>query len=149
MAPHLSADLTKVQIYKIRYLHAQYIYMYTQPDISWKIRIIWDFRQRCLTPTCRIQNPDTLRAVGSVRRTAGRRGGGWVGRDAVGSIRPGDNPPSLSSSKSKKLPCTTLRKNEQTKSYLNRWRNEIRGCSAGNPFHARHVREPMQKQVVN
>ena len=32
--------------------------------------------------------------VGSGRRTAGRQGGrGWVGRAAVGSIPPGDNPP--------------------------------------------------------
>ena len=53
--------------------------------------------------TCRIQNPDLSNpkpghTTGRSGRVGARRGGeggrGWVGRDAVGSIRPGDNPPS-------------------------------------------------------
>ena len=58
--------------------------------------------------------------VGSGWRTAGWRGGqSWVGRDAVGSIRPGDNP-LLPSCESGTLSWTTFRKQEQMKSHVNR-----------------------------
>ena len=54
--------------------------------------------------TFRIQNPDTPRAgrVGAAHGEAAGRGGARVGRDAVMSIRPGDNPSLLPSSESRK-----------------------------------------------
>ena len=45
-----------------------------------------------------LSNPKPGHTTGWSGRGGARRGGGaersWVGRDAVGSIRPGDNPPS-------------------------------------------------------
>ena len=120
------------------------------PEITWMSRVVKS-----------LSNPKPGHTTGRSGRGGARRGGegrrGWVGRDAVGSIQPGILP----SSESKTLSWTCLRKHEQTKSYLNRWRNEIRGWSAGpralfvpgcwpvcrrlfvfvNLSHARHVRE--------
>ena len=66
--------------------------------------------------------------VGSGRRTAGRRGGAGLGRTGRRRVDPARRQPSLlPSSESKTLSWTSIRKHEQTKSYVNRWRNEIRG----------------------
>ena len=66
--------------------------------------------------------------VGSGRRPAGRRGWAGLGRTGRCWVDPARRQPSLlSSSESKTLSWTSLRKHEQTKSYVNRWRNEISG----------------------
>ena len=66
--------------------------------------------------------------VGSRRRTAGRRGGPKLVRTGRHRVDPARRQPFLLlSSESKTLSWTTLRKHEQMKSYVNRWRNEISG----------------------
>ena len=57
---------------------------------------ITEHRTTPITPnTCLIQNPDTIgQSVRGGARQGGGSGRGWVGRDAVESIRPGNNPPS-------------------------------------------------------
>ena len=78
--------------------------------------------------TCRIRSPDTLRAgrVGAAHGGAAR--GAGLGRTGRRRVDPARRQPSLlPSSESKTLSWTSLRKHEQTKSYVNRWRNEISG----------------------
>ena len=66
--------------------------------------------------------------VGSGRRTAGPREGAGPGRTGRRRVDPARRQPSLlPSGESKTLSWTPLRKHEQTKSYVNRWRNEISG----------------------
>ena len=72
--------------------------------------------------------------VGSGQRMAARRGGAGLGRTgrrrvvpARGTIRPGENPRSCLPANRKQLSWTFPRKHEPTKSYVNRWRNEISG----------------------
>ena len=81
--------------------------------------------------TCRIQNPDTLRAG---RSDGARRGPGGaakeagLGRTGRRPVDPARNQPSLlPCSESWTLSWTTLREHEQTKSYVNRTRDEISG----------------------
>ena len=60
---------------------------------------------------------------GRSSRGGARRGGeerrGWVEQDAIGTIRPEDNPPSCPPANRRHLSWTSLRKHEQTKSYSN------------------------------
>ena len=72
--------------------------------------------------------------VGSGRRTAGRRGGAGLGRTGRSWVDPARRQHSfLPCSESKTVSWTFLRKHEQAKSYVNRWRNEIRGWPRGWP----------------
>ena len=65
----------------------------------------WTLRPQGMYNYLSIQNPDTPRAgrVGAAHGGAAGRGGARIGRDAVGSIRPGDNPSLLPSSESRTL----------------------------------------------
>ena len=77
-----------------------------------------------------LSNPKPEHTTGRSGRTAhggAARGAGLDRTDAVGSIRPGDNPFLMPFSESKTLSWTTLRKHEQTKCYVKRRRNEISG----------------------
>ena len=75
-----------------------------------------------MNPTCRIQNPDTSRAgrVGATHGgAAGRRGGAGLGRTRRRWVDPTWKQPSLLlSSESRTLSRTSLRKQEQSNSYL-------------------------------
>ena len=63
--------------------------------------------------------------VGSGRRMAGRRGGAGLGRTGRRRVDPARRQPSLlPSSESKTMSWTFLRKNEQTKSHVNRMREQ-------------------------
>ena len=63
---------------------------------------------------------------GGARRSGGA-GRGRVGRDADGSVRPGDNRPSCPPGHRRQCFERLFRKREQSKAYVNRWRNKIRG----------------------
>ena len=60
-------------------------------------------------------------------RQSGEAGRGRVGRDAIGSIWPGDNPPSCPPANREHCPERLFGSTNKTKSYVNRWRNEISG----------------------
>ena len=130
----------------------------------------WTNLYSCLT--CRVQNPDILRA-GRVGAYSGVAGWGRAGMFANKTVRLGNNIYSHSPKHRRHVVSTSSQKHEQAKSYVNRWRNKARGRQpfhprfitglsakrealfvAGcrpvkrrlfifvNPFHARHVREP-------
>ena len=88
--------------------------------------------ERYYTITCRIQNPDTLRAgrVGAAHGGAAR--GAGLGRTGRRWVDPARRQPSfLPCSESKTLSWTTLRKHEQTKSYVNRMREQNHRLTTG------------------
>ena len=80
--------------------------------------------------TCRIQHPDTLRAS-RVGAAHGSGGGSGLDRTAHRWVDPARRRPFLLlSSASRNLSWTSLRKQEQMKTYLNRWKNEINSWPA-------------------
>ena len=67
-------------------------------------------------------NPKPGHITGRSSRGGARRGSeggrGWIGRDAIASIRPGDNPPSCLPANCRNCPGRLVGKQGQTKSYV-------------------------------
>ena len=82
----------------------------------------------CIMSLVESKNRTNYRPVESARPMAGRRGGAGLGRMGRRRVDPARRQPSLLPfSESVTLSWMTLRRHEQTKSYLNRWGNGISG----------------------
>ena len=81
-------------------------------------------------PTCRVQNPDMLRA-GQVGAPGGAAGRGRAGLDANNTFRLWDKGPPYPPKHRRNVAPTSFQKHEQAKSYVNRMREQSKQLTRG------------------